>query len=70
MALLDLASREFDAFVTIDRNLSFQQRLDRFAIAVIVLRSKSNRLTDLRPLVPRLLHALTTARVGVATPVD
>ena len=44
--LLALAAREFEAFVTVDRNLSFQQNLPAFAIAVIVLRAPSNRLAD------------------------
>jgi predicted nuclease of predicted toxin-antitoxin system len=35
--LLSLASENFDVFVTVDRNLSFQQNLGSFAIAVIVL---------------------------------
>ncbi len=42
-----------DALVTTDRNLPFQQDLSRFAIAVIVLRAQSNRVTDLRHLIPR-----------------
>ena len=45
--LLALAAAEFDTFVTVDRNLSFQQNLPVFDIAVIVLRAKSNRLADL-----------------------
>jgi hypothetical protein len=49
--LLALAVKEFDVFVTVDRNLSFQQNLPAFEIAVIVLRAASNRLADLRPLV-------------------
>jgi hypothetical protein len=48
-ALLTLASQHFDVFVTVDRNLSFQQNLDNFPLAVIVLQAKSNRLADLRP---------------------
>lgn len=48
--LLALAAKEFDVFVTVDRNLSFQQSLPGFAIAVIVLRARSNRLFDLQPL--------------------
>ena len=55
--LLTLASREFDVFVTTDRNLPFQQNLDVLLIAVIVLNAPTNRLADLRPLVPRLLAA-------------
>lgn len=51
--LLALAEREFDVFVTVDRNLSFQQNLPAFQIAVVVRRAKTNRLADLKPLVPK-----------------
>ena len=50
--LLSLAAKEFEVFVTVDRNLSFQQHLPTFDIAVIVLCGKSNRLADLQLLVP------------------
>ena len=62
--LLALAAPEFDAFVTVDRNLSFQQNLAPLDIAVIVLRARTNRLADLRPLVPQLLATLVSARPG------
>lgn len=62
--LLALAAREFDVFVTVDRNLSFQQNLPAFAIAVIVLRASSNRLADLEPLVPKLLARIPSAKKG------
>ena len=65
--LLVLAAKEFDVFVTVDRNLSFQQNLPAFSIAVIVLRAKSNRLSDLRPLVPELLASIPTANPGAVT---
>lgn len=65
--LLVLAEGQFDAFVTVDRNLSFQQDLLRFSIAVIVLRARTNRLADLRPLVPQLLEALQRAAHGEVT---
>ena len=45
--LLALAAKQFDVFVTVDRNLSFQQNLGSFAVAVVVLRAKSNRLAIL-----------------------
>lgn len=48
--LLRLAEKEFEVFVTVDRNLSFQQNLPRFNLAVGVLRARSNRIADLRPL--------------------
>ena len=66
-ALLTLASQHFDVFVTVDRNLSFQQNLDSFSVAVVVLRAKSNRLADLKPLVPSLLAAIASAPPAVAT---
>jgi len=66
-ALLTLASQQFDVFVTVDRNLPFQQNLNSFSIAVVALIAKSNRLTDLKPLIPRLLTAIETARPGAAT---
>jgi len=62
--LLGLAEQEFDVFVTVDRNLSFQQNLPRFEIAVVVLRATSNRLKDLQPLVPKLLEAASTTGPG------
>ncbi|MCZ7564509.1 MAG: DUF5615 family PIN-like protein [Burkholderiales bacterium] len=65
--LLALAEKEFDVFVTVDRNLSFQQNLPAFAIAVIVLRAKTNRLSDLQPLVPELVASIATAKLGVVT---
>ena len=68
--LLALAEKDFDAFVTVDRNLSFQQRLPGFAIAVVILRARSNRLVDLKPLVPRLLEALPAAKRGEVTWVE
>jgi hypothetical protein len=65
--LLASAAREFDVFVTVDRNLSFQQNLPAFSIAVVVLRAKTNRLSDLRPLVPDSLAAIPTAKRGAVT---
>ena len=59
-----LVAREFDVFVTVDRNLSFQQNLPAFAVAVIVIRARSNRLADLKPLVPELLSCIQGARRG------
>lgn len=62
--LLTLVAQHFDAFVTVDRNLAFQQNLSIYEITILVLRAKTNRLVDLRPLVPRLLVAFETTKVG------
>jgi hypothetical protein len=63
--LLALAAQHFDVFVTVDRNLAFQQNVSELRIAVIVLRAKSNRLGDLRPLITSLMAAIDTAKPGV-----
>ncbi len=65
--LLGLAVSGFDVFVTADRNLSYQQDVSAFDIAVVVLAARSNRLDDLRPLVPQLLEILPTAKRRAVT---
>ena len=65
--LLSRAQHEFDALVTTDRNLPFQQDLSRFSIVVVVLRAPSNRIGDLRRLIPQLLAALPVAKRGEVT---
>jgi hypothetical protein len=64
--LLTLAQAEFDVFITVDRNLSFQQTLPRFDIAVLVLHAPTNRLADLRLLTPKILSTLPTLLKGKA----
>ena len=65
--LLSLAAAAFDVFVTVDRNLSFQQNLPRYPLAIIVLCANSNRLADLRVLVPDILVAIGKSAPGRAT---
>jgi predicted nuclease of predicted toxin-antitoxin system len=62
--LLERAEDEFDVFVTIDSNLSFQQNLTKFHIAVIVLEARSTRLVDTMSLMPQLTELLPTSRPG------
>jgi predicted nuclease of predicted toxin-antitoxin system len=64
--LMKLAETEFDVFITVDRNLSFQQNLPKFEIAVLVIRSKSNRLADLLPFVPKIIEILPNIQKGAA----
>ena len=58
--LLALAAVEFEAFITVDRNLPYQQNVATLPITVIVLVARSNELQALLPLVPRLEEALAT----------
>jgi hypothetical protein len=67
--LLALAAVDFDVFLTSDRNLSYQQNLSAFDLAVVVLVAPSNSMDDLRPLVPRILEMIVNARPGSITEV-
>jgi hypothetical protein len=68
--LLSLAAAEFDAFVTIDRNLSKQHDLSQYNIAVVILIAGSNRLADLLPLIRPLLSTLQSVKLGEAAEVS
>lgn len=56
--LLKLAQKEFDVFVTADQNLQYQQNIHGYDILVVVLIAKANRLSYLKPLVPKVLKLL------------
>ena len=64
--LLTLAARQFDVFLTVDRNLSYPQDVSAFDIAVVVLIAQSNSIDNLRPLAPKILEALANAERGRA----
>jgi predicted nuclease of predicted toxin-antitoxin system len=62
--LLTLAEERFDVLVTIDRNLPHQQNIQHKKISVLIIRTASNDLDDIRPHVPAALAALRTIRPG------
>ena len=65
--LLRLASGEFDAFVTMDKNLEHQQNLGVLNLAVIVIRAPSNAFPTVSMLMPKVNEAVRSASVGIAT---
>jgi hypothetical protein len=63
--LLKLMTAErFEALLTVDRNLSFQQNLQASGIGVVLVLCRTNRVKELRSLVPRILVALGEVRAG------
>ena len=62
--LLQAASGHFDVLVTVDQNLRFQQNLENYAIAVLVLKASRSTYPQLKPLVPKALEELERIRVG------
>lgn len=49
----------FDIFVTVDKNLPYQQNLERLYVTIVVLNAKDNRLTTLRVLIPKIFDRLS-----------
>jgi predicted nuclease of predicted toxin-antitoxin system len=62
--LLTAIEGRFDVLVTMDRNMQFQQNLSFRTFSVVVLRAKSSRLQDLKPLTPNLRMTLPTCLPG------
>jgi predicted nuclease of predicted toxin-antitoxin system len=62
--LLARIAGNYDAFLTVDKNLSAQQQTAALPFGVVVLRAPSNRLEDLQPLVSAILAALTDLQPG------
>ncbi len=57
--LLQLAATQFDAFITADQNIQFQQNLGALPMTVFVLVAHSTALRALERLVPALLKSLS-----------
>ena len=53
-----MAATEFDAVVTVDKNMPYQQNLTTLPIAVVILDMVSNKSSYLLPLMPELEHVL------------
>lgn len=62
--LLRWAVERFDALVTADRNLEFQQNFTMSSILVVVVSVHNTRIQTLRPLVPLILDAVNSGRRG------
>ena len=62
--LLALAQEEFDAFITLDRNLEHQQNMTKVDIPIMLLIARRSRMDYLEPLVPRILESLQSLKQG------
>ena len=63
------ASVVCQVFVTLDRNLEFQQNIKVLPFGIVVVRAVSNRIADLMPIVPSILSAAARTNPGQATTV-
>ena len=53
-----LTEDEFDALITFDKNLQYQQNFSKYAIAVLVLNASDNSYLTLKNLVPKIKETL------------
>lgn len=54
----------YQVLLTSDREIPYQQNLRNRSISIVIMRSQTNDLRDLVPLVPSLLAALETIQPG------
>jgi hypothetical protein len=59
-----MVAEHFNTLLTVDRNLEFQQNLRASGIGVVVVLARTNRIKELRPLVPQILEALERVKAG------
>lgn len=62
--LLRRAHGVCEVFVTLDRNLEFQQNIKILPFGIVVVRSRSNRIVDLTPHIPGILLAASQVDPG------
>jgi predicted nuclease of predicted toxin-antitoxin system len=65
--LLRVAAERFDVLLTVDRSIAFQQNLRGLKIGILAMVVTSNRLVDIRPLMPQVRAALPKVRAGEVT---
>ena len=53
-----LIENEFDALLTFDKNLQYQQNFSKYAIAVLVLNAPDNSYLTLKNLIPKIKETL------------
>lgn len=62
--LLALAEGRFEVFITLDKNLQFQQNLSGRNIAVLLIGARSNDFDDILPYIPECLSSLQAIQPG------
>jgi hypothetical protein len=53
-----MSEDKFELFVTVDRNLSYQQNLEKLTLTIFVLCAVDNRRETLSLLIPKLIARL------------
>ena len=62
--LLERAAAAFDALVTMNRGIGHQRNLREYAIGVVLISARSNRIEDIRPAMFRVNEVLRKIQPG------
>lgn len=59
-----MSQAEFTVLLTSDQNIKYEQNLKKAGVSVIVMVARTNRLTDLVRLKPKIINALFVIKPG------
>ena len=62
--LLQMAAVEFDAFITTDRGILYEQNLEKIQLGIVLLEVHRNHYEELAALIPQVNTVLQTLQKG------
>ena len=54
-----MTMHDFDALITIDKNLAYQQNVTKFPLTIFILNAPNNKIETLQPYVSKLNEVIT-----------
>ena len=58
-----LTENKFEIFITVDRNLPYQQNIDRLPFTIFVLCASDNRYETLKKLIPKIFDRINNGNL-------
>ena len=68
--LLEQAAETFDVLVTMDKSIEYQQNISEYAIGVIIISARSNKLQDIQQAMLEVNQVLRDVQPGQVIHVD
>ncbi len=62
--LLEQAAETFDVLVTMDKGFEYQQNISEYAIGVIIISARSNKLQDVQPIMLEVNQVIRDVQPG------
>ena len=62
--LLRMAAAEFDAFITTDKGILYEQNLEKIQLGIVLLEVRRNHYEELAALIPQVNTVLQTLQKG------